>query len=112
MTAAVNIANDQSESEVDRKLRAHSPSDHVFLDLVTLQGELKLRNYEKTPVEVLVSSTVAGKPVTVGEEGSMAINPHKLTLSEREGTFRWGVQLKPGEGKTLTYRYERFVPSR
>ena len=112
VTAAVNIANDQSESEVDRKLRAHSPSDRVFLDLVTLQGELKLRNYEKTPVEVLVSSTVAGKPVTVGEEGSMSINPHKLTLSEREGTFRWRVQLKPGEGKTLTYRYERFVPSR
>ena len=23
----------------------------------------------------------------------------------------WRVLLKPGEGKTLTYRYERFVPS-
>ena len=111
VTAAVNIASDQSESEIDRKLKAHSPRDHEFFDLVTLEGTLKLRNYEKTAVEVLVSCTVAGKPIAVSDDGAMSINPGKLQLKDREGTYRWRVLLKPGEGKTLTYRYERFVPS-
>lgn len=111
VTAAVNIANDQSESEIDRKLKAHSPRDHEFFDLVTLEGTLKLRNYEKAPVEVLVACTVAGKPIAVSDDGAMSINPGKLQLKDREGTYRWRILLKPGEGKTLTYRYERFVPS-
>jgi len=44
VTTAVNVAHDKSEAEIDRKFRAHSPSQHTFLDLVTLEGELKVKN--------------------------------------------------------------------
>jgi hypothetical protein len=111
VTAAVNVATDQDESEADRKLKAHSPSEHVHLDLVTLKGELKIRNFEKTPAEVIITANVPGKPLSASDAGRLASDPTKLTLTERAGTVRWRVELKSGETKTLTYTYERYVKS-
>ena len=111
VTAAVNVATEQSESEAERRLKAHSPSDHVFLDLVTLKGQLKLRNFEPRPVEVIVSVRVPGRPLSASEQGATAIDPSKLALREREGTVRWKLTLASGEAKTLEYQYERYVPS-
>jgi hypothetical protein len=111
VTAAINVAHDKTEREVDRKLKAHSPSEKVFFDLVTLEGKLKLRNYEKRPVELVLTNPVAGKPTTADNEGVISVDPTKLRLLEREGTIRWKIKLGPGEEKTLTYQYERYVPS-
>ncbi|UCG17189.1 MAG: hypothetical protein JSV19_03995 [Phycisphaerales bacterium] len=111
VTTAVNIAHEKTESEIDRKLKAHSPSHNVFLDLVTLEGRLMLRNFEKTPVDVVVTAAVSGKPVSASGGGALSADPCKLRLLERAGTVRWAVKLDPGEAQTLTYRYERYVPS-
>jgi hypothetical protein len=112
ITAAINVATDQTEAEVDRKLKAHTlQARDRYLDLVTLQGELRVRNFEKRPIEVLVKVTVPGKPVSASDGGALSANATKLTLSDREGTVSWRVELKPGEGKRLEYKYERYVPS-
>ena len=111
VTAAVNVATEQTETEADRRLKAHSPSEKIFLDLVTLKGQLKLRNFEPRPVEVMVSVRVPGRPLSASDEGVTAIDPTKLSLREREGTVRWKMTLAPGEAKTLEYQYERYVPS-
>src|SRR5262249_36335967 len=89
VSAAVNIAHEKSEVEVDRRLKAHSPRDHVFLDLVTLEGELRLRNFEKTAADVVISVQVPGKPVESSDNGVRAADPAKLQLLDRAGTVRW-----------------------
>jgi hypothetical protein len=109
--AVFNVAHDKSEREIDRKLKAHSPSDHVYFDMVTLEGTLKLRNFETRTVEVIISNRVPGKPTAAPDGGSISVDPTKLKLLEREGTVRWQLKLEPGEEKTLTYQYERYVPS-
>ena len=111
VTAAVNIAHDKTESEIERKLKAHQISSTVFYDLVTLEGELKIRNFEKSDVVIVIDNPVPGKPLSAGEEGRMVADPSKLKLAEREGSVSWRVNLKPGEEKTLTYQYERYVLS-
>ncbi len=111
VTAAINVAHDKSESETDRKLKAHNPTDHVYYDLVTLEGTLKLRNFEKRPVEIVVSNHIPGKPVAADSDGAISIDPGKLKLLEREGSIQWRVKLEPGQEKTLKYKYERYVPS-
>ena len=83
----------------------------MFLDLVTIDGELKLRNFEKREAEIVVVNAVPGKPVSATDEGALTADSSKLRLLEREGSVRWAVKLKPGETKTLKYRYERYVPS-
>lgn len=111
VTAAINIAHDKSEREVERKLKAHSPSHNVYFDLVTLEGKLKLKNFEKRTVELVIANPMPGKPLTADQNGSISVDPAKLRLLEREGTVRWHIKLEPGEEKTLTYQYERYVPS-
>jgi hypothetical protein len=111
VTTAVNVATEQSESEADRRLKAHSPSQNNFLDLVTLKGQLKLRNFEPRPVEVIVSVRVPGRPLSASDGGATSIDPTKLSLREREGTVRWRLTLERAETKTLEYQYERYVPS-
>lgn len=111
ITTAVNVAHEQSESESDRKFKAHSPAPDVFYDLVTLSGQLKLKNFEKTPTEIAVEASVPGKPVAASDEGERSADSSKLQLLDRSGTIRWHLKLGPGEAKTLTYQYERYVKS-
>lgn len=113
VAAAVNIAREKSERETDRKLKAHSPDDNrVYFDLVTLEGKLQLRNYEKQAVDIVVTNPIPGKPITASAGGTIAVDPSKLQLLERTGSITWTLKLAPGEEKTLTYQYERYVPSR
>jgi hypothetical protein len=113
VTAAINVANEKSEREIDRKLKSYSPdNNNTFFDLVTLEGKLQVRNYEKRPVEIIISNPIPGKPLEASSDGKISVDPTKLQLLERNGTVRWTVALKPGEEKTLTYQYERYVPSR
>src|SRR5262245_15025809 len=111
VSAAINIAHERIEVEGDRKFKAHSPGDRVFLDLVTLEGELRLKNFEKSAAEVVIVVSVPGKPIEASDDGQRAADPSKLQLLDRAGTIRWTATLKPQEKKLLKYKYERYVPS-
>jgi len=112
VTAAVNIAHDKSESETDRKLKTYSPAHDFYLDLVTVEGTLKLRNFEKVDVEITIVADIPGKPLSASDDGIVRVDTTKLKVLERCGSIQWHVTLEPGETKTLTYTYERYVPSR
>jgi len=112
VTAAINIAQDQTEKEVDRKLRAHEPSHQFWVDLVTIEGELKVRNFEKKTADIIIAPDIPGKPLAASDGGAISVDTTKLQLLERRGSIRWQVRLEPGETRTLTYKYERYVPSR
>jgi len=111
VTHAVNIAHEQSESEIDRKLKAHSPRRERYLDLVTLEGKLQLRNFERDTVTVVISVSVPGKPIFASDDGDIHADPTKLQLTGRAGTVEWVVKLKSRQSTTLTYKYERYVNS-
>ncbi len=111
MTTAINVSHEKSEWEIDRKLKAYSPATHVYLDLVTLEGKMQVKNFEKRTVTIVVVSPVPGKPISADQQGKISVDSTKLTLTARAGTVHWVVKLEPGEKKTLTYKYERYVRS-
>ncbi len=111
VTAAINIASSKREYEANRKLKAHQPNKHRFWDLVTIAGELKVRNFEKRDVEIVIDVAIPGKPIEASDKGQLATDSTKLKLLERAGTIGWIITLKPGETKTLRYRYERYIPT-
>ncbi len=111
VTAAINIAHSKTERETDRKLKAYQVTSTVYFDLVTLEGELKLHNYEKRTVEIVITNPVPGRPLVASEDGNVQTDPTMLKIEERRGTVTWRVKLEPGESKTLTYKYERYVRS-
>jgi len=111
VTVSVNVAHRQTENEVSRKLKVHEPSYHFYVDLVVIEGRLEIRNFEKKTIDVVIVASVPGRPLIASDNGSLSTNPTKLKLTERAGTVGWHIRPKPGETKTLTYKYERYVPS-
>jgi len=111
VTAAINIASKMKEAEQDRKLKAHNPRPHDYLDLVTLAGRLSLRNFEQRPVEIIIDHNVPGKPIKASRDGRMTLDSEKLKLSERRGAIHWRLTIEPGQSVELTYSYKRYVPS-
>ncbi len=59
----------------------------------------------------MIQNPIPGKPLVADQGGTISVDPAKLRLLEREGTVRWQVKLTPGAQTTLTYQYERYVPS-
>jgi len=111
VTTAVNVAKTSGETEADRKLKAHSPSSNVYFDLVTLDGTVTVRNYEKRSVTVVITAPIEGKPLTADGDGKISTYTDKLRLLERRGSVEWVITIEPNETKTLKYTYERYVPS-
>lgn len=111
VTAAINVSHDRTESESKRTMKDVTIGKETFLDLVTIDGTLKLKNFEKRGVRVVVTVPVPGKPIAAGDGGDLAIDPGKLILRDRSGSVRWDLTLAPDEQKELTYQYERYVPS-
>ena len=112
LTAAVNVSTYRDEAEADRKIKALTdPNRSHQFDLVTLQGTLRIRNFEKRPVEVIVSAAVPGKPLSASDNGTVTTDASKLVLTERQGKVTWKVTVEPGATKSLEYRYERYVPT-
>ena len=114
VTTAINVANSQRETELKRAKKAYNPTNHTsgFLDLVTLQGKITVRNFEKKPIKVIITKTVPGKPTEVTDKGMISMDTNKLKLISRQGTMSWTIEVDPGETKELTYVYQRYVSSR
>ena len=112
VTTAINVAHERTEAEIARKLKAHEPAPRFYLDLVTLEGKLKLKNFEKHAATVVITAKVPGRPLAASDDGAVTADTTKLKLLERTGSIRWCVKLAHRETKTLTYSYERYVPSR
>jgi len=112
ITAAVNVATDREESEIDRKIKALTDANRAHhFDLVTLQGNLKVRNFEKRAIDIVVSVKVPGKPLSGSDGGIVSTNAEKLVLTEREGRISWKMTVEPGGVKQVEYKYERYVPT-
>lgn len=111
ITTAINLAKEAQEHEIDRRFKAHEPRSNEFFDLVTIQGAITVKSFEKQPVELVISKAVTGKPITCSHDGILRSDASKLRLVEREGMIDWSVKLNPGEEVKLVYTYERYVPS-
>lgn len=111
VTTAINLVKRIEESETDRQLKSYEPQPGNFLDLVTVSGSLKIKSFEKRPVEVHIVKPVQGKPIRASHDGHISIDSDKLRLLERQGRIEWTLTLEPGQEYDLSYVFERYVPS-
>lgn len=112
VTTAINVGTSASESETDRALKAHEPQHNVFFDLVTIQGTLTLVNHESRAIDVAIHRQVPGLLETASDDGRLQQDTSELRLLQRRGSVDWRIKLEPGERRTLTYTYKRYVESR
>ena len=110
ITRAMNVVAEQGELEIERKRDALTMYGHHY-DLVTVRGELSVKNYLGKSVAMEISKTLSGE-LKESEEGS-APKVEKLEkgLKRMNGVseLTWEIELQPGEQKKLGYVYEVYV---
>lgn len=111
VTTAINIAREVRESEVHREFRALQPRQDEHLDRVEVAGTIRLRNFHKQPIDMVITRSVTGRPLQADHEGEILTDAEKLRLVERSGSISWKIQIDPGQETVLNYQYERYVPS-
>ena len=65
---------------------------------MTLEGKLKLRNFEKTEVQIVIQNPIPGKPLAADQGGTISVDPAKLRLLEREGDDPLAGEAGPRRG--------------
>ncbi|MCB0551589.1 MAG: mucoidy inhibitor MuiA family protein [Phaeodactylibacter sp.] len=72
--------------------------------------EIELRNNKRQAVSIVIEDQY---PVSTTEEIEVELEAHKgATVDKATGMLRWEVDLKPGETKTLGFRYSVKYPKR
>jgi hypothetical protein len=112
VTAAINVAKDHSEKEINRQRHAYEMSKDFWTDLVTLEGQLKVRNLETRPIDLDIVTAVNGKTLRASDDGAFSDDTSRLELLQRSSTVRHRLHLAVGETKTVTYQYEKYISSK
>lgn len=108
LTAATDIAADRDEVEVSRQAGARVFSRSTY-DAVTVEGTLRMRNFKDKPVTVSITKLLTGEVVEKSEAGkSVALATGRGAVNPNS-KIEWEIPLRPGEEKTVTYRYRIYV---
>ncbi|MGQ9461908.1 MAG: hypothetical protein ACUVTP_03505 [Candidatus Fervidibacter sp.] len=118
LTPATEVVGDHEEQEITRtpvmeKRRVENgegKEETVQVGwTVIVEGTIRIRNTRGEPVSIIVKRRVEGEVLTASDEGEVKVYP-PLRAADRNPTsqIRWQLTLPPG-GKTLTYRYQKFV---
>ena len=110
ITRSMDVKAEKSEKEADRQ-RGVKPPYYATgnWDLVTIEGELRVRNYKSKSVTLLVKKTLSGEvladvpkaQVEAKAEGVWHLNPQQV--------LTWEIPLQSGGKASLTYRYKAYV---
>lgn len=108
ITRAVSVRAEQEEVEVSRERDVIHLYGDSF-DRVTIEGTLKVTNYKSEPIALEITKLLSGEVKDISPsaedvtlaEGLARMNPHhRLT---------WKLDLKPGDAREVTYRYEALI---
>jgi hypothetical protein len=105
---ALNVFADQAEVEVDRKRNASVFHGYQY-DLVTVKGELKIKNRLNKSIDIEITKEHSGELIesqpkckdTKTAKGLKQVNPkHILT---------WEIALKSGAEQKIIYQYQVYI---
>jgi hypothetical protein len=108
VTMATDIVVEANETELTRKHNALE-AYNIWFDLVTAKGELKVKNHKKKEVRIEVIKNFEGKASSTEPRATTSRRTSDLATVNPYSTIKWEFSLKPGEEKTLSYRYSTYV---
>jgi hypothetical protein len=108
LSKALNVQVDASEEETERQRNALTVQ-HQTYDRVTLQGTLVAHNLKPEPVKLVIGKDLTGEVLNAEGNPKITKIARGLRQVNPRGRIEWTENLKPGERRTLTYRYTVFI---
>ncbi len=112
LTEAPNVKIKHAEKEVSREKRVlkHQNNSNYYYDLVTVEGQVKIKNYKEKDIDLNVRRTINGELL---ESSKKWLKAERITPNgpNKINTVCWETSIKSGEEIIITYQYKVYVPS-
>ncbi|MCK4665739.1 DUF4139 domain-containing protein [Candidatus Dependentiae bacterium] len=104
LTAANDIKIKYSEVELDRERNVKIY--HYTYSLVTVQGEVQLKNTKNEAVDMEITKTLTGEVIEIDNDGKTTKTAEGLKTVNYHSILKWKITLKPKEEIKLNYKYK------
>ena len=109
ITEATDISVKDSEEEVKREEKQTRYNGHYY-DLVTIDGEIIVKNYKNKEVTLKVKRDITGKLL----ESNVKWDTQKMPAAYNHGMdplnyVAWELEMKPNEEKKIRYSYTVYI---
>jgi hypothetical protein len=108
ITRAIGVKADQRESETHRKREATRFYGSSY-DLITVQGELSIINFQGKAIDLEITKTLSGELKSIDPQAKTEKIASGLRSVNGLLRLTWTLQLDPGERKDVSYTYEVYV---
>ena len=108
ITIATDIRSSHNETEISREQNIQRRRNYQY-DLVTVEGTLKVKNYKSKEVRLNIRKNLRGEVISQTDEGKSTKLGEAIQTDNPMSRLTWEVALKPGEDRTITYRYKVWV---
>ncbi len=107
LTVATDIKVDRHEYEIDRQ-REIRLSNRSY-DLVTVEGELHIRNHKTKDVTMEIKKDLTGEVIEVSHDGKTEKIAERLKGVNHNSIISWEVPLEAGEEANVIYIYRVYI---
>ena len=117
ITVAIDVRGTYAEAEIERVPKAVRYLRYDYVK-VSKKGTLRVTNYKKEPVTLYLTCRLGGNALDASDDGKIVIGgfqnqdwqnvtPHPALNGH--STIRWQLELKAGETKEVSCRYEYYI---
>ncbi|MCK4595936.1 hypothetical protein KAT73_04070, partial [candidate division WOR-3 bacterium] len=107
ITAATDIKTRSREYEIEREHGVRIGDARY--DLVTVRGELYLKNCKSKDIEIEIKKTTTGEVIEAGYEGKVEQIVKGIRGVNPKSLISWEFPLPAGKEKTIYYKYRVYV---
>ena len=108
LTIAADVRASSKELEIERVRDVQHRRGYNF-DQVTVEGTLKVKNYKEKAIKLGVSKTARGEVLAQSDLGKSEKLGEAIAVDNPLSRLTWEITLKPGESRSITYRYKVWV---
>jgi hypothetical protein len=108
LTIATDLRASHEEHEVNRQQNVEHRRGYNF-DQVTVEGTLKVKNFKTKEVRLNIGKTLRGSAEAQSDDGTNVKLGEAIQAENPMSRLSWEITLKPGEEKTIAYRYKIWV---
>ncbi len=108
LTIATDIRSSHDEREVARQQNVTRRRGYSY-DEVTVEGTLKIKNYKTKDIRLSIAKTLRGSVESQTDGGKAEKLGEAISADNPMSRLTWEITLKPGEERTITYRYKVWV---
>lgn len=77
-------------------------------DLVTVEGSIKVRNFKKDAIEIVIGRDLVGEALSATDDGKISRQGFNLQAINPNSTIKWNVNVPNGE-KEIRYTFKIYV---